>query len=197
MAVAVWFLGLKRQRQTLLLLLLIFRVRGLNRPLIFRILAFVCLFEPVWLSLFCGTTVICHLLVKTSQSLFHRRNKVLKHVRISKECVFFKQVTTWQYTKNTQNIIATTQECISSQFWRMQYHSCKNVYKNVDMYAILIHINSLWPVLCYLAFLIAPGDVKHCLCLSSGFNCRIKKPKGPRDPPAEWSRAERWNCKSF
>ncbi|XP_041953075.1 tyrosine-protein phosphatase non-receptor type 18 isoform X1 [Alosa sapidissima] len=24
-----------------------------------------------------------------------------------------------------------------------------------------------------------------------GFNCRIKKPKGPRDPPAEWSRAER------
>ncbi|KAG1972129.1 tyrosine-protein phosphatase non-receptor type 18 [Pimephales promelas] len=23
-----------------------------------------------------------------------------------------------------------------------------------------------------------------------GFNCRIKKPKGPRDPPAEWSRAE-------
>ncbi|KAI2661907.1 Tyrosine-protein phosphatase non-receptor type 18 [Labeo rohita] len=26
---------------------------------------------------------------------------------------------------------------------------------------------------------------------SLGFNCRIKKPKGPRDPPAEWSRAER------
>ncbi|XP_019907322.2 tyrosine-protein phosphatase non-receptor type 18 isoform X2 [Esox lucius] len=24
-----------------------------------------------------------------------------------------------------------------------------------------------------------------------GFNCRIKKPKGPRDPPAEWSRVER------
>ncbi|XP_052418530.1 tyrosine-protein phosphatase non-receptor type 18 isoform X2 [Carassius gibelio] len=24
-----------------------------------------------------------------------------------------------------------------------------------------------------------------------GFNCRIKKPKGPRDPPAEWSRPER------
>ncbi|KAK7145620.1 hypothetical protein R3I93_013380 [Phoxinus phoxinus] len=23
-----------------------------------------------------------------------------------------------------------------------------------------------------------------------GFNCRIKKPKGPRDPPVEWSRAE-------
>ncbi|XP_073675235.1 tyrosine-protein phosphatase non-receptor type 18 [Garra rufa] len=26
---------------------------------------------------------------------------------------------------------------------------------------------------------------------SLGFNSRIKKPKGPRDPPAEWSRAER------
>uniref|UniRef100_A0A673MCI7 protein-tyrosine-phosphatase n=1 Tax=Sinocyclocheilus rhinocerous TaxID=307959 RepID=A0A673MCI7_9TELE len=24
-----------------------------------------------------------------------------------------------------------------------------------------------------------------------GFKCRIKKPKGPRDPPADWSRAER------
>ncbi|KAJ8016574.1 hypothetical protein DPEC_G00008650 [Dallia pectoralis] len=24
-----------------------------------------------------------------------------------------------------------------------------------------------------------------------GFNCRIKKPKGPRDPPAEWSQVER------
>ncbi|KAI4884933.1 hypothetical protein NFI96_025359 [Prochilodus magdalenae] len=24
-----------------------------------------------------------------------------------------------------------------------------------------------------------------------GFNCRIKKPKGPRDPPAEWNRPER------
>ncbi|KTG06607.1 hypothetical protein cypCar_00007739 [Cyprinus carpio] len=24
-----------------------------------------------------------------------------------------------------------------------------------------------------------------------GFNCRIKKPKGPRDPPVEWSRPER------
>ncbi|XP_018608317.2 tyrosine-protein phosphatase non-receptor type 18 [Scleropages formosus] len=24
-----------------------------------------------------------------------------------------------------------------------------------------------------------------------GFNCRVKKPKGPRDPPPEWSRAER------
>ncbi|KAK9514684.1 hypothetical protein VZT92_025380 [Zoarces viviparus] len=24
-----------------------------------------------------------------------------------------------------------------------------------------------------------------------GFNCRIQKPKGPRDPPAEWSRLER------
>lgn len=27
----------------------------------------------------------------------------------------------------------------------------------------------------------------------SEFNCRIKKPKGPRDPPAEWSRVERWH----
>ncbi|XP_051949711.1 tyrosine-protein phosphatase non-receptor type 18-like isoform X2 [Xyrauchen texanus] len=26
---------------------------------------------------------------------------------------------------------------------------------------------------------------------SKRFNCRVKKPKGPRDPPAEWSRAER------
>lgn len=24
-----------------------------------------------------------------------------------------------------------------------------------------------------------------------GFNCRIQKPRGPRDPPAEWSRLER------
>ncbi|XP_051509485.1 tyrosine-protein phosphatase non-receptor type 18-like [Myxocyprinus asiaticus] len=31
--------------------------------------------------------------------------------------------------------------------------------------------------------LFAPGSL--------GFNCRVKKPKGPRDPPAEWSRAER------
>ncbi|XP_051524596.1 tyrosine-protein phosphatase non-receptor type 18-like isoform X2 [Myxocyprinus asiaticus] len=26
---------------------------------------------------------------------------------------------------------------------------------------------------------------------SLGFNCRVKKPKGPRDPPTEWSRTER------
>ncbi|XP_069572689.1 tyrosine-protein phosphatase non-receptor type 18 isoform X2 [Brachyistius frenatus] len=26
---------------------------------------------------------------------------------------------------------------------------------------------------------------------SIGFNCRVQKPKGPRDPPAEWSRLER------
>ncbi|XP_036389565.1 tyrosine-protein phosphatase non-receptor type 18 [Megalops cyprinoides] len=31
----------------------------------------------------------------------------------------------------------------------------------------------------------------YCSPGSMGFNCRIKKPKGPRDPPAEWSRAER------
>lgn len=30
------------------------------------------------------------------------------------------------------------------------------------------------------------------LCVS-GFNCRVQKPRGPRDPPAEWSRLERWN----
>ncbi|XP_042370577.1 tyrosine-protein phosphatase non-receptor type 18-like [Plectropomus leopardus] len=24
-----------------------------------------------------------------------------------------------------------------------------------------------------------------------GFNCRVQKPRGPRDPPAEWSRLER------
>ncbi|XP_062397409.1 tyrosine-protein phosphatase non-receptor type 18 isoform X2 [Sardina pilchardus] len=30
-----------------------------------------------------------------------------------------------------------------------------------------------------------------CTSGSLAFNCRIKKPKGPRDPPAEWSRAER------
>ncbi len=170
MAAAVWFLGLKRQRQTLLLLLLIFRVRGLNRPLIFRILAFVCLFEPVWLSLFCGTTVICHLLVKTSQSLFHRSNKVLKHVRISKECVFFKQVTTWQYTKNTQNIIATTQECISSQFWRMQYHSCKNVYKMwtcMQSWSILIHFDLCSVILRFSMHLVMLNTVCACLQVST------------------------------
>ncbi|KAI1892681.1 hypothetical protein AGOR_G00136060 [Albula goreensis] len=31
----------------------------------------------------------------------------------------------------------------------------------------------------------------YCSPGGMGFNCRIKKPKGPRDPPAEWSRAER------
>ncbi|KAJ8371301.1 hypothetical protein SKAU_G00113290 [Synaphobranchus kaupii] len=31
----------------------------------------------------------------------------------------------------------------------------------------------------------------YCSPGAMGFNCRIKKPKGPRDPPAEWSRAER------
>lgn len=25
----------------------------------------------------------------------------------------------------------------------------------------------------------------------SGFNCRVQKPRGPREPPAEWSRVER------
>ncbi|XP_035596591.1 tyrosine-protein phosphatase non-receptor type 18-like isoform X1 [Oncorhynchus keta] len=30
-----------------------------------------------------------------------------------------------------------------------------------------------------------------CTPSSMEFNCRIKKPKGPRDPPAEWSRVER------
>ncbi|XP_023847640.2 tyrosine-protein phosphatase non-receptor type 18-like [Salvelinus sp. IW2-2015] len=30
-----------------------------------------------------------------------------------------------------------------------------------------------------------------CTPGSMDFNCRIKKPKGPRDPPAEWSRVER------
>ncbi|XP_030640399.1 tyrosine-protein phosphatase non-receptor type 18 [Chanos chanos] len=30
----------------------------------------------------------------------------------------------------------------------------------------------------------------YCPPGSLGFNCRIKKPRGPRDPPAEWSRAE-------
>uniref|UniRef100_A0A4W5KKQ7 protein-tyrosine-phosphatase n=1 Tax=Hucho hucho TaxID=62062 RepID=A0A4W5KKQ7_9TELE len=30
-----------------------------------------------------------------------------------------------------------------------------------------------------------------CTPGSMGFNCRIKKPKGPRDPPAEWSHVER------
>uniref|UniRef100_A0A674E9B9 protein-tyrosine-phosphatase n=1 Tax=Salmo trutta TaxID=8032 RepID=A0A674E9B9_SALTR len=30
-----------------------------------------------------------------------------------------------------------------------------------------------------------------CTPGSMEFNCRIKKPKGPRDPPAEWSRVER------
>ncbi|GAA6216766.1 tyrosine-protein phosphatase non-receptor type 18-like isoform X1 [Lates japonicus] len=29
----------------------------------------------------------------------------------------------------------------------------------------------------------SPGNI--------GFNCRIQKPRGPRDPPAEWSRLER------
>ncbi|KAJ8395085.1 hypothetical protein AAFF_G00035410 [Aldrovandia affinis] len=31
----------------------------------------------------------------------------------------------------------------------------------------------------------------YCSPGNMGFNCRIKKPKGPRDPPAEWGRAER------
>ncbi|KAM8829926.1 tyrosine-protein phosphatase non-receptor type 18 [Synchiropus picturatus] len=26
---------------------------------------------------------------------------------------------------------------------------------------------------------------------SIGFNCRVQKPRGPRDPPAEWSKLER------
>ncbi|XP_067382111.1 tyrosine-protein phosphatase non-receptor type 18 isoform X2 [Channa argus] len=30
-----------------------------------------------------------------------------------------------------------------------------------------------------------------CSSGSMGFNCRIQKPRGPRDPPAEWSRLER------
>uniref|UniRef100_A0A3P8Y7W8 protein-tyrosine-phosphatase n=1 Tax=Esox lucius TaxID=8010 RepID=A0A3P8Y7W8_ESOLU len=33
--------------------------------------------------------------------------------------------------------------------------------------------------------------LEKALSTVSGFNCRIKKPKGPRDPPAEWSRVER------
>lgn len=37
------------------------------------------------------------------------------------------------------------------------------------------------------------GLVVKALCRSafSGFNCRVQKPKGPREPPAEWSRLER------
>lgn len=31
----------------------------------------------------------------------------------------------------------------------------------------------------------------------SGFNCRIQKPRGPRDPPAEWSRLERWDSSTW
>lgn len=31
----------------------------------------------------------------------------------------------------------------------------------------------------------------YCSPGGMGFNCRIKKPKGPRDPPAEWNRPER------
>ncbi|XP_015222912.2 tyrosine-protein phosphatase non-receptor type 18 [Lepisosteus oculatus] len=34
-------------------------------------------------------------------------------------------------------------------------------------------------------------DTDYCTANGLGFNCRIKKPKGPRDPPAEWGRAER------
>ncbi|KAG7280853.1 hypothetical protein CRUP_010835 [Coryphaenoides rupestris] len=25
----------------------------------------------------------------------------------------------------------------------------------------------------------------------AGFNCRVKKPRGPREPPGDWSRLER------
>lgn len=28
--------------------------------------------------------------------------------------------------------------------------------------------------------------------VSAGFNCRVQRPRGPRDPPAGWSRPERW-----
>lgn len=31
----------------------------------------------------------------------------------------------------------------------------------------------------------------YCAPGSLGFNCRIKKPSGPRDPPAEWAHLER------
>ncbi|KAM6924438.1 tyrosine-protein phosphatase non-receptor type 18 [Xenentodon cancila] len=35
------------------------------------------------------------------------------------------------------------------------------------------------------------SDVSFCSAGGIGFNCRIKKPRGPRDPPVEWSRLER------
>ncbi|KAJ8265066.1 hypothetical protein COCON_G00141650 [Conger conger] len=35
------------------------------------------------------------------------------------------------------------------------------------------------------------GSAGYCSPRGMGFNCRIRKPKGPRDPPAEWGRMER------
>ncbi|XP_074536956.1 tyrosine-protein phosphatase non-receptor type 18 [Halichoeres trimaculatus] len=37
----------------------------------------------------------------------------------------------------------------------------------------------------------APGTASLCSPGGIGFNCRVQKPRGPRDPPAEWSRLER------
>uniref|UniRef100_A0A8D0DGC5 protein-tyrosine-phosphatase n=1 Tax=Sander lucioperca TaxID=283035 RepID=A0A8D0DGC5_SANLU len=38
---------------------------------------------------------------------------------------------------------------------------------------------------------LSPSVPDMTLCSPGGFNCRIQKPRGPRDPPAEWSRLER------
>ncbi|XP_023286880.1 tyrosine-protein phosphatase non-receptor type 18-like [Seriola lalandi dorsalis] len=44
----------------------------------------------------------------------------------------------------------------------------------------------------YEEFSSSPTDVSNfCSPGGIGFNCRIQKPRGPRDPPAEWSRLER------
>ncbi|XP_041860395.1 tyrosine-protein phosphatase non-receptor type 18 isoform X2 [Melanotaenia boesemani] len=36
-----------------------------------------------------------------------------------------------------------------------------------------------------------PDTTSFCSPGGIGFNCRVRKPRGPRDPPAEWSRLER------
>ncbi|CAL8253129.1 unnamed protein product [Arctogadus glacialis] len=35
------------------------------------------------------------------------------------------------------------------------------------------------------------SDTNKACELVAGFNCRVKKPRGPREPPADWSRLER------
>uniref|UniRef100_A0A3P9JFQ5 protein-tyrosine-phosphatase n=1 Tax=Oryzias latipes TaxID=8090 RepID=A0A3P9JFQ5_ORYLA len=43
----------------------------------------------------------------------------------------------------------------------------------------------------YEIFSSSAGAVSSCSPVGLGFNCRVPKPKGPRNPPAQWSRLER------